>query len=96
MDSGKLKQKELRRGGSATYGLPRVQAGWDRLSERNDFGSGAGATRQSLETQSKSYDQLPQPKLDERLEKLEGKSLLTKVDCLFARCSLLSNVGSYL
>jgi hypothetical protein len=42
---------------------------------------------QLLETQSKSYDQLLQAKLDERLEKLERESLLTKVDRLFARCS---------
>ena len=42
---------------------------------------------QLLETQSKSYDQLLQAKLDERLEKLERESLLTKVDRLFARCN---------
>jgi hypothetical protein len=40
-----------------------------------------------LETQSKSYDQLLQVKLDERLEKLERESLLKKVDRLFARCN---------
>jgi hypothetical protein len=42
---------------------------------------------QLLQTQSKSYDQLLQAKLDERLEKLERESLLTKVDRLFARCN---------
>jgi len=42
---------------------------------------------QLLETQSKSYDQLLQAKLDERLEKLERESLLAKVDRLFARCN---------
>jgi hypothetical protein len=42
---------------------------------------------QLLETQSKSYDQLLLGKLDERLDKLERESLLTKVDRLFARCN---------
>jgi hypothetical protein len=40
-----------------------------------------------LETKSKSYDRLLQAKLDERLERLERESLLTKVDRLFARCN---------
>jgi len=42
---------------------------------------------QLLETQEKSYDQLLQAKLNERLEKLERESLLTKVDRIFARCN---------
>lgn len=42
---------------------------------------------QLVETKSKSYDQLLQDKLDERLEKLERESLLTKVDRLSARCT---------
>jgi hypothetical protein len=42
---------------------------------------------QLLETQSKSYDQLLQAKLDERLERLERESLLTKLDRLFTRCN---------
>jgi hypothetical protein len=42
---------------------------------------------QLLETQSKSYDQLLQAKLDERLGRLERESLLTKVDRLCARCN---------
>lgn len=40
-----------------------------------------------LETQGKSYDQLLQTKLSERLERLERESLLTKLDRLFARCN---------
>jgi hypothetical protein len=42
---------------------------------------------QLLETKSKSYDQLLQVKLHERLERLERESLLTKLERLFARCN---------
>ena len=37
----------------------------------------------------KTYDQLLQAKLGERMERLERESLLTKVDRLFARCNPL-------
>lgn len=42
---------------------------------------------QLLEAKSKSYDQLLQVKLDERLERLERESLVTKLDQLHARCN---------
>jgi hypothetical protein len=41
---------------------------------------------QLLDMQGKSYDQLLQTKLDDRLKKLERESLLAKVERLFARC----------
>jgi hypothetical protein len=40
-----------------------------------------------VDTREQSYDQLLKAKLDERLERLERESLLTKMDRLFARCS---------
>jgi hypothetical protein len=40
-----------------------------------------------LESKSKSYIELLKAKINERLERLERESLLTKVDRLFARCS---------
>jgi hypothetical protein len=42
---------------------------------------------QLLEIKSKPYDQLLQAKIEERLERLERESLLTKFDRLFARCN---------
>ncbi|HEV3483008.1 MAG TPA: hypothetical protein VGR97_11860 [Candidatus Acidoferrales bacterium] len=44
-----------------------------------------------LESKSKSYDELLRAKIEERLERLERESLLTKLDRLFARCNPSAN-----
>jgi hypothetical protein len=58
------------------------------LHAPRDWEQDLKATQVQLhDAKSKPYDELLQVKLDERLEKLERESLLTKANRLFARCN---------